>query len=173
MLGGEAAPDAELMAPSTVPAGVAAEALAYLRRGRPGQPARAAGSCPTRCCSPARASTRRPRCRPTASGAGRAGADGRPTVGVVFYRAHELSGNTGFVDTLCDAIEAAGANALPVFCGSLRGWPTTRPLLRAARPASTRWSSPCWPPAARAADAAAGGDEDAWDVGALAASTSR
>ena len=36
MLGGEAAPDAELMALSTVPAGVAAEALGYLREGGPG-----------------------------------------------------------------------------------------------------------------------------------------
>ena len=44
----------------------------------------------------------------------------RPTVGVVFYRAHELSGNTGFVDVLCDSIEAKGGNALPVFVPSLR-----------------------------------------------------
>jgi cobaltochelatase CobN len=36
MLGGEAAPDAELMALSTVPAGVVAEALGYLREGGPG-----------------------------------------------------------------------------------------------------------------------------------------
>ena len=34
-LGGEASPDAELMALSTVPAGVATEALAYLREGGP------------------------------------------------------------------------------------------------------------------------------------------
>ena len=34
-LGGEAVPDAELMALSTVPAGVATEALAYLREGGP------------------------------------------------------------------------------------------------------------------------------------------
>ena len=34
-LGGESAPDAELMALSTVPAGVAAEALGYLREGGP------------------------------------------------------------------------------------------------------------------------------------------
>ncbi len=46
--------------------------------------------------------------------------DGRPTVGVVFYRAHELSGNTAFVDVLCDALETRGANALPVYVGSLR-----------------------------------------------------
>src|SRR6202042_1196239 len=35
ILGGEAAPDAELMALSTVPAGTVAEALAYLREGGP------------------------------------------------------------------------------------------------------------------------------------------
>ncbi|HEV7888228.1 MAG TPA: cobaltochelatase subunit CobN, partial [Acidimicrobiales bacterium] len=44
----------------------------------------------------------------------------RPTVGVVFYRAHVLSGNTQFVDDLCDAIEAKGANAVAVYCYSLR-----------------------------------------------------
>jgi cobaltochelatase CobN len=44
----------------------------------------------------------------------------RPTVGVVFYRAHELSGNTSFVDVLCDAVEAKGGNALPVYVASLR-----------------------------------------------------
>ena len=41
-------------------------------------------------------------------------------VAVVFYRAHELSGNTGFVDALCAALAARGATPLPVFCASLR-----------------------------------------------------
>ena len=36
VLSGEPAPDADLMAASTVPAGVAAEALGYLREGGPG-----------------------------------------------------------------------------------------------------------------------------------------
>ncbi len=44
----------------------------------------------------------------------------RPTVGIVFYRAHVLSGNTSFVDDLADAIEAKGANVLAVYCYSLR-----------------------------------------------------
>ncbi|MDP9443883.1 MAG: cobaltochelatase subunit CobN, partial [Actinomycetota bacterium] len=44
----------------------------------------------------------------------------RPTVGVVYYRAHELSGNAAFVDVLCDELERKGANALPVYVGSLR-----------------------------------------------------
>src|SRR5207244_11510601 len=43
-----------------------------------------------------------------------------PVVAVVFYRAHELSGNTAFVDTLCAALAAAGATPRPVFCASLR-----------------------------------------------------
>ncbi|MDQ3429305.1 MAG: cobaltochelatase subunit CobN [Actinomycetota bacterium] len=43
-----------------------------------------------------------------------------PTVGVVFYRAHWMGGNTAFVDALVGALEEAGANALPVFGYSLR-----------------------------------------------------
>src|SRR5918992_4015855 len=44
----------------------------------------------------------------------------RPTVGVIFYRTHWMSGNTAFVDALVHALEDAGANALPVYCYSLR-----------------------------------------------------
>ena len=45
---------------------------------------------------------------------------GGPRVGVVFYRAHVLSGNTQFVDDLCSAIEGRGAQAIAVYCYSLR-----------------------------------------------------
>jgi cobaltochelatase CobN len=44
----------------------------------------------------------------------------RPTIGVCFYRSHRLTGNTGWVDELCAAIEAAGANALAVWSYTLR-----------------------------------------------------
>ena len=44
----------------------------------------------------------------------------RPTVGIVFYRAHLLAGNTTFVDDLCAAIRERGANALACWCYSLR-----------------------------------------------------
>jgi cobaltochelatase CobN len=44
----------------------------------------------------------------------------RPTIGVCFYRSHFLTGNTAFVDALCEAIEDAGANALPVWSYTLR-----------------------------------------------------
>lgn len=43
-----------------------------------------------------------------------------PTIGVLFYRAHYLSGNVAFVDALVQAIEDQGANALPVFAYSLK-----------------------------------------------------
>jgi cobaltochelatase CobN len=44
----------------------------------------------------------------------------RPTVAVLFYRAHLASGNLAFVDELIDALEDRGLNALAVFTSSLR-----------------------------------------------------
>ncbi len=120
-LGGEASPDAELMALSTVPAGVAAEALDYLREGGVDN-LRELGRFLAGMLSPDEEEPWAPPRRMPAYGVHgepRLKED-RPTVAVVFYRAHELSGNTAFVDTLVAAIEAAGGNALPVFCGSLR-----------------------------------------------------
>ena len=119
LLGGEGL-DAELTALSTVPPGVVSDAAAYFREGGvdnlrelvaflsdtvllTGHGFAAPVSLPAYGVHGAR-----PR------------AAGRPTVGVVFYRAHELSGNTAFVDVLCDALEARDANALPIYVGSLR-----------------------------------------------------
>jgi len=105
------------------------------------------------------------------AGRERAAHPDRPTIGVIYYRAHELSGNTAFVETLCDAVEAAGANPRPVYCGSLRA------LADEENAGLTALLSGCDAlvvtvlagGGAVAADASAGGDEDAWDVGALAA----
>ena len=119
-VGGEGALDAELADASTVPAGVVADAAAYLREGGSANVAElvaflsdtvlltGVGFVP-------------PAVLPAYGLHGaRPVATGCPTVGVVFYRAHELSGNTSFVDVLCDALERAGANARPVYVGSLR-----------------------------------------------------
>ncbi|HEX3605925.1 MAG TPA: cobaltochelatase subunit CobN [Candidatus Dormibacteraeota bacterium] len=46
--------------------------------------------------------------------------DARPVVGLVFYRAHWMTGNLALVDALCAALEARGCRTLPVFCYSLR-----------------------------------------------------
>ena len=131
VLSGEPAPDAELMSLSTVPAGVATEALAYLREGGPRNLAQLArflsgtilltgeGFAP-------------PEVLPAYGRHGdRARHRGRPAIGIVFYRSHAVAGNTAFVDTLADAVEARGASAVPVFCGSLRAAPPG--VLRPAR----------------------------------------
>lgn len=44
----------------------------------------------------------------------------RGSVGIVFYRAHWMSGNTRFIDALVDALEKRDLNVLPVFTSSLR-----------------------------------------------------
>src|SRR5262245_2264967 len=144
-LGGEATPDAELTALSTVVTGVAHDAAGYLLAGGPANlrelyrflsdtvllsgsafeapvvtPAYGVyGSRPAAEPPPAEPppaeplAAEPPPAEPLAAGA-------RPTVGVVFYRAHALAGNTAFVDTLCAAIESRGGNALPVYASSLR-----------------------------------------------------
>ncbi|WP_055585592.1 cobaltochelatase subunit CobN [Streptacidiphilus griseoplanus] len=166
LLGGESVPDAELMALSSLPAGVVAESLAYLVEGGPGNLAELArflsdtvlltgeGFAP-------------PQPMPQFGRHGeRALREGRPTVGVLFYRAHELSGNTAFVETLCDAVEARGANALPVYCGSLRDAdPALYDLLDRCDALVTTVLAAG---GTVAAEASAGGEEESWDVGALA-----
>jgi cobaltochelatase CobN len=61
----------------------------------------------------------------------------RPAVGLLFYRAHWMSGNLDFVDTFVDVLDGLGADVLPVFTSSLKdsagpdrpGWPAAFDLL--------------------------------------------
>jgi cobaltochelatase CobN len=60
----------------------------------------------------------------------------RPSVGLLFYRSHWISGNLGFVDACVRSWQERGANVLPVFTGSLREtaagaerWPAAFTLL--------------------------------------------
>ena len=164
-LGGEAAPDAELMALSTVPAGVATEALAYLREGGPENVRELArflsdtvfltgeGFDPPHPMPPHGL-------HPLPGGP--VPADG-PTVAVVFYRAHELSGNTAFVDTLCEALAQRGATPLPVFCASLRS--ADAQLAELLSPADAVITTVLAAGGSAAADAT--GESD-WDAGLLA-----
>ncbi|MHA6620716.1 cobaltochelatase subunit CobN [Pseudonocardia sp. DLS-67] len=166
LLGGEAAPDAELMAASTVPAGVASEALGYLAAG---------GTANLRELHRFLSDTvlltgegfDPPAAMPEFGVHGARTQDpAKPTVGVVFYRAHELSGNTAFVDVLCEAIEARGANALPVHCGSLRG--AQPELMQLLGGADALVATVLAAGGTVAAGASAGGEEESWDAGALA-----
>lgn len=44
----------------------------------------------------------------------------RPTVAILFYRCHYLSGNRAFVDALLDELEVLGANSIGLFTETLR-----------------------------------------------------
>jgi cobaltochelatase CobN len=126
-VGGEDRPDAAMVAASTVPAGVAHEAHRYLSAGGP---ANVAGL--MRFLSDTLRMTGIGFDPPVPipdvglwSGAG-LGAPGavrdpdRPLVAVVFYRAHLVAGNTTYVRDLCEALDGAGADALPIWTYSLR-----------------------------------------------------
>jgi cobaltochelatase CobN len=182
-LGGEASPDAELMALSTVPAGVATEALGYLREGGPENLRELArflsdtvfltgeGFAPPR---PMPAYGPHPLPSMIVNSSGQIAPLSvhdheipAPVVAVVFYRAHEVSGNTAFVDTLCEALAAAGAVPLPVFCGSLRSADAGLAELLAPAQAviTTVLAAGGAAPGNAIGDAASEGD---WDAGVLA-----
>ncbi|MFF9351967.1 cobaltochelatase subunit CobN [Streptomyces sp. NPDC014734] len=168
VLTGEQAPDAQLMAASTVPVGIAAEAHAYLAHGGPGNLEQLArflsdtvlltghGFEP-----PAPAPTWGPLER-----VARDGVDG-PTVAVLYYRAHHMSGNTAFVHALCDAVEEAGARPLPLYVASLRA--PEAELLDELRAADVIVTTVLAAGGTRPAEASAGGDDESWDAGALTA----
>ncbi|HEX4805882.1 MAG TPA: cobaltochelatase subunit CobN, partial [Conexibacter sp.] len=119
-LGGEAEPDPELAELSLAPAGAVAQAFEYLRHG---------GVENTRALLSFLADTfvltgygfAPPRELAEFGMYAPADPDGRPRVGVVFYRSHFATGNTAFVDALAGAIERAGGQPVCVWAYSLRG----------------------------------------------------
>ena len=126
-VGGEREPDPELLARSTVPSGVVAEAHRYLYAGGPANIANLLrfladtvtmtgfGFEPPVAVDPvgvwAGAGL-----GPTLAGRD----DRRPLVAVIFYRAHLVAGNTTYVGDLCRAIDRAGADVVAIWTYSLR-----------------------------------------------------
>ncbi len=171
VLGGEATPDAELMQLSTVAGGVVAEAHAYLAHGGPENLLQLA-----RFLSDAIALTGEgfepPAATPTwgvlerPAGPPAPPAPSGPVVAILYYRAHHVAGNTGFVHALADAVEEAGGRALPVFCSSLR---TAEPaLIEVLRAADAIVVTVLAAGGMVPAGAGAGGADEQWDIGALA-----
>ncbi|WP_285682159.1 cobaltochelatase subunit CobN [Actinoplanes sp. NBRC 103695] len=166
VLGGEQAPDADLMKLSTVPAGVAAEAHAYLAYGGAANLASlhdflsdtilltGNGFAPA-----AEAPDWGVLERETTGATG-------PTVAILYYRAHHMAGNTAFVEALCRAVEARGATPLPIFTASLRRISTE--LLAELRRADALVVTVLAAGGTQPATVGAGGDDEAWDVGVLA-----
>ncbi|KDA42778.1 cobaltochelatase subunit CobN [Frankia sp. BMG5.23] len=197
VLGGEQTPDAELMAVSTVPGGICAEAHAYLTQGGPANlgelhrfladtlllsgtgfappvtiPAwgvldRAADASASRDASATPdASASRDVPDVLAGNAVRPVAV-RPVIGVLYYRAHHVAGNIAFVEALCAAVERAGGDPLPVYCASLRA--AEPELLATLGRADALIVTVLAAGGSQPAHSCAGGDDEAWDVGALAA----
>ncbi|MGK8522763.1 cobaltochelatase subunit CobN [Nocardia asteroides] len=167
-LGGELAPDAELMECSTVPGGVAADAHNYLAAGGP-ENLRQLHNFLSDTVLLTGHGFEPPVQLPSWGELDRVAAeraDG-PTVAVIYYRAQHLAGNTAYVDALCTAIEQAGARALPLYCASLR---TAEPeLIATLRRANALVVTVLAAGGTKPAMASAGGEDESWDVGALAA----
>ena len=166
VLGGEQAPDAELMTLSTVPAGVAAEAHGYLAWGGALNLAALHGFLSDTVLLTGHGFAA-PAPAPEWGVLERAESDGSgPTIAVLYYRAHHMAGNTAFVEALCQAIEAKGGRPLPIFTSSLRTAPPD--LLAELRKADALVVTVLAAGGTRPATASAGGDDEAWDVGVLA-----
>ncbi|MGW9075531.1 cobaltochelatase subunit CobN [Streptomyces kronopolitis] len=167
VLTGEQAPDAQLMEQSTVPVGIAAEAHAYLAHGGPAnldQLARFLSDTVLLTGHGFEPPAPAPSWGPL-DWEGRN--DSGPLIAVLYYRAHHMSGNTGFVRTLCEQIEAAGGRARPLFVASLRA--PEPELIEALGAADALVTTVLAAGGSKPAEASAGGDDEAWDAGALAA----
>ena len=167
VLSGEPEADAELMAASTAPGGVAAQALAYLREGGPANLAQLARFLSDTILLTGEAFDPPAPLPQDGTHGSRDRRPERPTIAIVFYRAHAVAGNTAFIDALADAVEAHGANAVPVFCASLRS--AGQEVYDRLRDADAVIVTVLAAGGTVAGDATAGGDEDAWDVAAMAA----
>ncbi|SCK05141.1 cobaltochelatase subunit CobN [Streptomyces sp. WMMB 322] len=180
VLTGEQAPDAQLMASSTVPVGIAAEAHAYLAHGGPANLEQLARFLSDTVLltghgfeSPSPAPSWGPLVREAKTTAGTDGTVGTddtggtdgPTVAVLYYRAHHMSGNTGFVEAFCDAVEAAGGRPLPLYVASLRA--PEPELVDELRAADVIVTTVLAAGGTRPAEASAGEDDESWDAGAL------
>ena len=164
-------PDAELMRLSTVPIGVAAQAHRYLAEGGAANLRQLHAFC-QRHGAADRGGFRTAGSDPRVGVPGPGHPDRRRAaearVGILIYRAHHTSGNTAFVHALADAVDATGdAVAVPMFCSSLRTAPPD--LLDALGDLDALVVTVLAAGGTTPANASAGGDDDGWDVSALAA----
>ncbi|WP_328529429.1 cobaltochelatase subunit CobN [Nocardioides sp. NBC_00368] len=169
VLGGEQQPSAELMEHSTVPMGVAAEAHRYLAEGGPANLAQLHAFLSDTVLltgfgfePPAEVPAWGFAERPAPAN------DTLPRIGILYYRAHETSGNTAFAHALADAIDATGAaTGVPVFAGSLRSAPDD--LYEALGTLDALIVTVLAAGGSVPASASAGGEDEAWDVERMAA----
>lgn len=169
VLGGEQTPDADLMELSTVPIGTAAEAHRYLAEGGRGNLAQLHAFLSdtvlltgTGFEAPESIPVWGMPQRPAAQ------APDLPRVGVLYYRAHEVSGNAAFAHTLADAIDATGqAVGVPIFAGSLRSAPDE--LFDALGTLDALVVTVLAAGGTTPGAVSAGGEDETWDVERIAA----
>jgi cobaltochelatase CobN len=102
------------------------------------------------------------------AGAPRTSTTEKSRVGVLYYRAHEASGNTAFAHALADAIDATGqAVGVPIFAGSLRSAPDE--LYDALGTLDALVVTVLAAGGSVPAGASAGGDDESWDVARMSA----
>lgn len=89
-----------------------------------------------------------------------------PVIGVIYYRAQHLAGNTAYVSALCSAIEKRGAVAKPIYAASLRT--ADDDLIAELGTCDALITTVLAAGGNRPALAQAGGDDGTWDVAALA-----
>ena len=169
VLSGEQQPSAELMGLSTVPIGVAADAHRYLAEGGPVNLAQlhaflsdlvlltGTGFEP-------------PAVIPSWGYAERTASvdPSLPRIGILYYRAHEASGNSRFAHALADAVDATGqGRGVPIYAGSLRSAPDE--LYGALGALDAVVVTVLAAGGSVPASAGAGGEDDAWDVERMSA----
>ncbi|QDZ42591.1 cobaltochelatase subunit CobN [Corynebacterium sp. sy039] len=89
-----------------------------------------------------------------------------PRIGIVYYRAQHLAGNTAYVEALAQAIEERGAQPVALYTASLRQAPEQ--LLQELATCDALITTVLAAGGTKPAAAGAGGDDESWDVAALA-----
>lgn len=90
-----------------------------------------------------------------------------PRIGIIYYRAQHLAGNTAYIEALSHAIEEKGGVPVPIFAASLRQ--ASEELLQELRTCDALITTVLAAGGTKPATAGAGGDDEAWDVAKLAA----
>jgi cobaltochelatase CobN len=168
VLGGEQAPDAALIGLSTVPKGIAADAHVYLAQGGPDN-LRQLHAFLSDTVLLTGVGFEAPVEEPVWGVLPRAlpVGESRPRIGILFYRAQYAAGNTAYVEALADAVDAAGGIGVPIFASSLRD--ASSDLLEYLGSCNALITTVLAAGGTKPATASAGGDDEAWDVRALAA----
>lgn len=168
VLGGEQSPSAELMEQSTVPIGVCADAHVYLAEGGPENLAQLHAFLSDTVMLTGEG-FEPPKVLPEWGLAPRTtDATGKAKIGVLYYRAHEASGNAGFAHALADAIDDTGdAVGVPIFSSSLRAAPDA--LFEEMANLDALIVTVLAAGGTKPGTVSAGGDDESWDVARLKA----